>query len=184
MKLSGTPIKDLLVVEPQVFEDNRGYFFESFSLAKLNEKGIGLSFVQDNESRSNYGIVRGLHYQLEPKAQTKLVRVLNGVIYDVAVDIRKGSPSYGKWFGIELSHENKKQLLIPKGFAHGFSVLSDSATVFYKCDDFYAPEYDAGIIYNDPALNIDWKIPADKIVLSEKDGKLPNFEEARNNFKL
>ena len=184
MKLSETPIKDLFIVEPQVFEDNRGYFFESFSQLKLKQKGISLDFVQDNESKSGFGIVRGLHYQLEPKAQTKLVRVLHGVIFDVAVDFRKGSPDFGKWFGIELSAKNKKQLLIPKGFAHGFSVLSDTATVFYKCDEFYAPEYDAGIIYNDPELNIDWKIPEDKIVLSEKDGKLPNFEKAENNFKF
>ncbi len=184
MNIIETPIKDLLIIEPQVFEDHRGYFFESFSQLKLKQKNINLSFVQDNESKSNYGIIRGLHYQMEPKAQTKLVRVIHGTIYDVAVDIRKGSPSYGKWFGIELSHENKKQLLIPKGFAHGFSVLSDTATVFYKCDEFYAPEYDAGIIYNDPHLGIDWKIPEDKLVLSEKDSKLPIFEETKNNFKF
>ncbi len=183
MKISDTPIKDLLIIAPQVFEDHRGYFFESFNLLKLHKQGINSNFVQDNESKSTYGIVRGLHYQLEPKAQTKLVRVISGKIYDVAADIRKDSPNFGKWFGIELSEENKKQLLIPKGFAHGFSVLSEQATVLYKCDAFYAPEYDAGIIYNDPRLNIDWKIPEDKIILSEKDGKLPVFEKAKNNFK-
>jgi len=182
MKITKTNIKDLLIIEPQVYEDARGYFFESYSLLKFNKQGIDIRFVQDNESKSNYGILRGLHYQLEPKAQTKLVRVISGRIYDVAVDIRKGSSTYGKWFGIELSDENKKQLLIPKGFAHGFSVLSEQATILYKCDEFYAPEYDAGIIYNDPDLKIDWQIPEDKIILSEKDGKLPLFKEAKNNF--
>ncbi|MGD2033420.1 MAG: dTDP-4-dehydrorhamnose 3,5-epimerase [Bacteroidales bacterium] len=184
MKLTETPIKDLIIIEPRVFEDNRGYFFESYNKSKLNKEGIRHNFVQDNESRSGYGTVRGLHYQMEPKAQTKLVRVLSGTILDIAVDIRKDSPSYGKWFGIELSGENKKQLLIPKGFAHGFSVLSEIATVFYKCDEFYAPEYDAGIIYNDPFLGIDWKIPGNKIILSEKDSKLPGFGDAKNNFKF
>jgi len=182
MKVLDTPIKDLLLLEPQVFEDNRGYFFESFSLLKLNKHGIDIRFVQDNESKSGYGILRGLHYQLEPKAQTKLVRVLSGKIYDVAVDVRRDSPTYGKWYGVELSGENRKQILIPKGFAHGFSVLSETATVFYKCDEFYAPEYDAGIIYNDPFLNIEWKVPAEKIILSEKDNKLPLFKNANNNF--
>jgi dTDP-4-dehydrorhamnose 3,5-epimerase len=148
----------------------------------MKQPGIELDFVQDNESKSGYGIVRGLHYQMEPKAQTKLVRVLHGRIFDVAVDIRQGSPTFGQWFGTELSGENRKQLLIPKGFAHGFSVLSESATVFYKCDEFYAPEFDAGIIYNDPVLGIDWKIPEDKIVLSEKDSKLPILKKAKNNF--
>jgi len=182
MKVSETPIKDLLVIQPQVFEDHRGYFFESFSLLKLKQLGIQLNFVQDNESKSSYGIVRGLHYQLEPKAQTKLLRVISGKIFDVAVDMRKGSTSYGKWFGIELSDKNKTQILIPKGFAHGFSVLSETATVLYKCDEFYAPEFDAGVLYNDPFLGIDWKIPADKVILSEKDSKLPIFKEAKNNF--
>jgi dTDP-4-dehydrorhamnose 3,5-epimerase len=183
MKITKTSIKDLLIIEPQIFEDRRGYFFESYSQLKFNKEGIDIHFVQDNESKSNYGIVRGLHYQLEPKAQTKLVRVISGKIYDVAVDIRKGSSTYGKWFGIELSDENKKQLLIPKGFAHGFSVLSGNATVLYKCDEFYAPEYDSGIIYNDPDLKIDWQIPDDKIVISEKDSRLPAFDNAKNNFK-
>jgi len=182
MKITETAIKDLLIIEPQVYEDARGYFFESYSLIKFNKRGIDIRFVQDNESKSNYGIIRGLHYQLEPKAQTKLVRVISGRIYDVAVDIRNGSSTYGKWFGIELSDENKKQLLIPKGFAHGFSVLSKQATILYKCDEFYSPEYDAGIRYNDPFLNIDWEIPDDKIILSEKDSKLPVFEKAKNNF--
>lgn len=182
MKITETGIKDLFIIEPQIFEDKRGYFFESFSLKKLNDAGIDIHFVQDNESKSNYGTLRGLHYQQQPKAQTKLVRVISGTIYDVAVDMRKGSPDFGKWFGLEISHENKKQLLIPKGFAHGFSVLTETATVMYKCDEFYAPKYDAGVIYNDPDLNIDWKIPEDKIILSEKDSKLPSFQNADNNF--
>lgn len=182
MHVIETPISGLFILEPRVFEDARGYFFESFNQLKLEEAGIDYKFVQDNQSKSGYGVVRGLHYQLAPKAQTKLVRVLEGSIYDVAVDVRRGSPTYGQWYGLEISAGNKKQLLIPKGFAHGFSVLSETATVFYKCDEFYAPEYDAGIIYNDTELNIDWKIPAEKILLSEKDGKLPMLKEAKNNF--
>ena len=182
MKLSETPLQGLLIIEPRVFEDARGYFFESYNQSKFLDAGLGCKFVQDNQSRSNYGVIRGLHYQLEPKAQTKLVRVLEGSVYDVAVDVRKGSPTYGQWFGLELSAENRKQLFIPKGFAHGFSVLSKTATVFYKCDEFYAPEYDAGIINNDPELNIDWKIPSEKAIISEKDSKLPLFRDAKNNF--
>ena len=182
MTVTETAIKNLFIIEPKVFEDPRGYFFESFNFAKLQSEGISYNFVQDNQSKSSYGVLRGLHYQLEPKAQTKLVRVLQGTIFDVAVDVRKGSPTYGKWFGLELSENNRKQLLIPKGFAHGFSVLSETAVVLYKCDELYAPEYDAGILYSDPALNIDWKVPADKVKLSEKDAKLPLFENAKNNF--
>lgn len=179
-----TPIKDLMIIEPKVFKDSRGYFFESYNYGVLERVGITCRFVQDNQSKSTYGVVRGLHYQLQPKAQTKLVRVLEGKIFDVAVDARKGSSTYGKWFGIELSAENNVQLLIPKGFAHGFSVLSETAVVFYKCDELYAPETDAGIIYNDPELNIDWQIPADKVLISEKDSKLPTFRDAKNNFSF
>lgn len=182
MKAIETPLHHLFIIEPTVFEDDRGYFFESYNKSKLAREKIDIDFVQDNQSKSSFGVIRGLHYQLNPRAQTKLVRVLEGAIYDVAVDVRKNSPTYGKWFGIELSSSNKKQLLIPQGFAHGFSVLSETAIVFYKCDEFYSPESDAGIIYNDPQLNIDWKIPADKIILSEKDKQLPNFEAAKNNF--
>jgi dTDP-4-dehydrorhamnose 3,5-epimerase len=138
--------------------------------------------VQDNQSKSSYGVIRGLHFQCNPKAQTKLVRVLEGKIFDVAVDCRKNSPTFGKWFGIELSAENKKQLLVPKGFAHGFSVLSDTAIVFYKCDSFYAPEADGGILYNDPALNIDWRISKEEVILSEKDSKLPVLSQSKINF--
>lgn len=183
MKLLETPIKDLLIIEPQIFKDSRGYFFEGYNQEKLIKGGVHINFVQDNQSRSSYGVVRGLHFQRNPKAQTKLVRVLEGAIYDVAVDCRKGSPSFGKWFGVELSSENNRQLLVPKGFAHGFSVLSKNATVFYKCDEFYAPESDAGIAYNDPFLNIDWKIQKENMILSEKDLKLSDFNNAKFNFE-
>lgn len=182
MKVIKTEFEGLFVIEPKVFEDERGYFYESYNRIKLKEQGIDIDFVQDNQSKSNYGVTRGLHYQLNPKAQTKFVRVLQGSIYDVAVDIRKNSPTYGKWFGIELSSENKKQIFIPKGFAHGFSVLSEEAVVFYKCDEFYSPEHERGIMYNDPFLNIDWKVPASKVILSAKDTKHPMFDSADNNF--
>jgi dTDP-4-dehydrorhamnose 3,5-epimerase len=184
MNVIETSIQGLFVIEPKVFEDKRGYFFESFNQLKLEKAGINYKFVQVNQSKSSFGVLRGLHYQLEPKSQTKLVRVLEGEIYDIAVDVRKGSPTFGQWYGLELSAENKKQLLIPKGFAHGFSVLSETAIVSYKCDEYYAPEYDAGIIYNDPELNIDWKISSEKLLLSEKDGKLPLFRDAENNFRF
>jgi dTDP-4-dehydrorhamnose 3,5-epimerase len=182
MKAIKTPISDLYIIEPTVFEDDRGYFFEAYNKLKLSEYKVAIDFVQDNQSKSSFGVIRGLHYQLNPRAQTKLIRVLEGTIYDVAVDIRKNSPTYGQWFGIELSAENKMQLLIPQGFAHGFSVLSKNAIVFYKCDEFYSPENDTGIIYNDPKLNIDWQIPADQIILSDKDKLHPNFDSAKNNF--
>lgn len=182
MKILQTTIPDLLIVEPNVFEDARGYFFESYNKVKFQEQGIDITFIQDNQSKSSYGVTRGLHYQLNPKAQTKLVRVLHGSIWDVAVDIRKNSSTFGKWFGIELSAENKRQLLIPKGFAHGFSVLSLEAVVLYKCDDFYSPKDERGIMYNDPFLNIDWKVPSDKVILSAKDLKHPEFTLAETNF--
>lgn len=178
-----TNIPNLLIFEPKVFEDNRGHFFESFNELTYNEAGINISFVQDNQSWSTYGVIRGLHYQLNPYAQTKLIRVLVGRILDVAVDIRKGSPTFGKSFSVELSAENKKQLFIPGGFAHGFSVLSDHAEVLYKCDSFYNRESEAGILYNDKSINIDWKIPPGKEIVSEKDLKLPAFGECRNNFE-
>ena len=183
MVVRNTPIKDLLILEPQVFEDSRGYFFEAYNKQKLVNAGLNIDFVQDNQSKSSYGVLRGLHFQKNPKAQTKLVRVLEGAIFDIAVDCRIGSPTFGKWFGIELSSENKKQLLVPQGFAHGFSVLSQTTIVFYKCDELYSPEYDAGIAYNDPTLNIDWKIPAENIILSEKDKKLPLLKNVEINFK-
>ena len=183
MPFTQTNIPDLLIFEPNVFEDNRGFFFESFNELTYNEVGIEVNFVQDNQSWSKYGVIRGLHYQLNPHAQTKLIRVLNGKILDVAVDIRKGSPTFGKSFSVELSAENRKQLFIPAGFAHGFSVLSDHAEVLYKCDSFYNRESEAGIVYNDPTIYIDWKIPAAKVIVSEKDIKLPELDQSRNNFE-
>jgi dTDP-4-dehydrorhamnose 3,5-epimerase len=177
-----TPISGLIVFEPKVFEDSRGYFFESFNLKTFQAEGIDINFVQDNQSSSTYGVIRGLHYQLNPYAQVKLIRVLSGRILDVAVDIRKGTPDFGKSFSIELSAENKKQLFIPAGFAHGFSVLSEQAEVLYKCDSFYNKESEAGILFNDPSLSIDWKIPAGKEIISEKDKGLPLFAACRNNF--
>jgi dTDP-4-dehydrorhamnose 3,5-epimerase len=183
MKVTETFIKGLFVIEPDVYLDTRGYFFESYNKKNLLEHHIDFTFIQDNESKSNYGVIRGLHFQLPPFAQTKLVRVLKGSIWDVAVDIREGSSTYGKWFGIELSGENHKQLLIPQGFAHGFSVLSDEAVVFYKCDQFYNRDAERGIIYNDSSLNIDWKINVNEAIISEKDKKLPLFEKAELIFK-
>ncbi|MBP7557007.1 MAG: dTDP-4-dehydrorhamnose 3,5-epimerase [Chitinophagaceae bacterium] len=182
MQVATTHIPDLKILEPRVFEDSRGYFFESYNEATFQQNGISMGFVQDNQSSSSYGVIRGLHYQLPPHAQTKLVRVLYGTILDVVLDIRQGSPTFGQHYAIELSADNKKQLLVPRGFAHGFSVLSEKAVVLYKCDGFYNKESDAGILYNDPALNIDWKIPADKAIVSEKDQVLPLFKDCRNTF--
>ena len=177
-----TPIPNLLVFEPKIHEDSRGYFFESFNLQTFRAEGIEINFVQDNQSSSNYGVIRGLHYQLNPSAQVKLIRVLSGRILDVAVDIRKGSPTFGKSFSIELTAENKKQLFIPAGFAHGFSVLSEQAEVFYKCDEFYNPKADGGIIYNDPELNIDWMLNPEEFILSDKDKHHPQLAHAKFNF--
>lgn len=182
MPFSKTDLPGLVVFDPAVYGDSRGYFFESYNEKVFSEAGIHTRFVQDNQSRSAYGVIRGLHYQLDPYAQTKLVRVLSGSILDIVVDLRKGSPSYGKLLSIELSAENKIQLLIPKGFAHGFSVLSETAEVLYKCDSFYHKESEAGIIYNDPSLDIDWKIPAAEMIISEKDLKNPLFANCKNNF--
>jgi dTDP-4-dehydrorhamnose 3,5-epimerase len=182
MPLIATDIPGLLVFEPKVFEDSRGYFFESYNEKNFSEMGIATRFVQDNESSSLYGVIRGLHYQLSPYAQTKLIRVLKGKILDVVVDLRKGSPSFGKSFSLELTVENKKQLFIPAGFAHGFSVLSEKAIVFYKCSSLYNKESEAGIRFDDPQLNIDWKIPADKTIISDKDKLLPLLAGCRNNF--
>lgn len=178
MKVNNTKINGLYIIEPQVFEDERGYFFENYNKIKLDDAlKVEYNFVQDNESKSSYGVIRGLHFQLSPYSQAKLVRVIQGKVYDVAVDLRKHSPTFGKWVGVELSGENKKQFLIPKGFAHGFSVLSENAIFAYKCDEYYHPESESGIIYNDPALNIDWKIPEKNMIVSEKDTKLLSFEE-------
>ena len=177
-----TEFAGLLIFEPAIYKDSRGYFFESYNEKTFLNENIDLRFVQDNQSSSSYGVVRGLHYQLSPHAQTKLVRVLTGTIVDIAVDIRKNSPTFSKVFAIELSAENKKQLLIPPGFAHGFSVLSERAEVLYKCDDFYDKESETGIRYDDPQLGIDWKIPVDEIIVSEKDQQLPLLAQSKNNF--
>ena len=182
MNIIKTEIPGLLIIEPKVFEDHRGYFLESYNENLFKQHGIDVRFVQDNESKSSFGVLRGLHYQLEPYSQTKLVRVLQGKVMDVALDLRKGSPTFGKWFAIELSAENKKQFLIPKGFAHGFSVLSETAIFSYKCDDFYKPDAERGILFNDPALNIDWGLDLLKAVVSEKDHHNPIFEKAEINF--
>lgn len=182
MPFQTTPLKDLLVFEPKVFADSRGYFFESFNEKTFSAGGINLHWVQDNQSCSSYGVIRGLHYQLNPHAQVKLVRVLTGKILDVVVDIRKDSATFGKHFSIELTAENKQQLFIPAGFAHGFSVLSEKAEVLYKCNSFYNKESEGGIIYNDPVLAIDWKIAPGKELVSEKDLALPKLANCKNNF--
>jgi dTDP-4-dehydrorhamnose 3,5-epimerase len=179
-----TDFPGLLVFEPYIFEDNRGYFYESYNEKTFLSEGISIKFVQDNQAQSSYGVIRGLHYQQNPYAQTKLIRVLSGTILDVVVDIRKDSPVYGKVFSINLSAENKKQLLIPKGFAHGYSVLSETAEVFYKCDVFYNKESESGILYRDPALHIDWQIPVGKAIVSDKDEKYPFLNNAVNNFSF
>src|SRR4030095_9313115 len=170
-----TGFTDLLLIEPKIFGDSRGYFFESYNEKIFAENGIEIKFVQDNQSMSSYGVIRGLHFQQDPHAQSKLIRVLSGSILDVAVDLRKGSHTYGKHFSVELSAENKRQLLVPKGFAHGFSVLSETADVLYKCERFYHKASEAGILYNDPSLNIDWRIPTDKAIVSDKDLQQPSF---------
>lgn len=183
MLFKTTGIPGLLIFEPRVFKDERGYFFESYNEETFRRQGIDLRFVQDNQSNSCYGVVRGLHYQLDPHAQAKLVRVIHGTILDIAVDIRKGSPTFGQYVGIELSADNKLQFLIPPGFAHGFSVLSGTAEVVYKCDTLYNRESEAGIRFDDPAIGIDWKLPADKLIVSAKDLDLPLLADCRNTFK-
>jgi len=183
MKIKESYIKGLYVLEPRVFEDTRGYFFESYNKKLLVDHGILFSFIQDNQSKSQYGVIRGLHFQKRPHPQTKLVRVLSGEIFDVAVDLRAGSETFGQWFGEILSDENKMQMLIPQGFAHGFSVLSKEAIVLYKCDDYYHPETEAGIKYNDPQINIDWKLEEDKHIISAKDQNLPDFDPTVHVFK-
>jgi len=182
MKIVTTNINGLYIIEPKIFEDNRGCFFESYNESDFKKAGLSANFVQDNQSKSDYGVIRGLHYQIMPLSQTKLVRVLEGCVYDVAIDLRQNSPDYKKWFGIELSAQNKKQLYIPQGFAHGFSVLSEFAVFYYKCDNLYNPEAERGILYSDPGLNIDWKLPKDKTIISERDLYLPVFEKAEMNF--
>lgn len=177
MNIVETEIKGVFIIEPKVFGDNRGYFFESFSQREF-ESVIGpVTFVQDNQSKSSYGVVRGLHFQKPPHAQAKLVRVVKGKVLDVAVDLRKDSPTFGKYIAVELSDENHRQVFIPKGFAHGFSVLSEEAVFQYKCDEYYAPESEAAIAWDDQDLNIDWKVPAEDVVLSAKDRNHPTLKE-------
>lgn len=171
MNVIKTEIEGVVIIEPKVFGDERGYFFESFSQREFEEKVCKTVFVQDNESKSKYGVLRGLHFQKPPYAQAKLVRVIKGKVLDVAVDIREESPTFGKHVAVELSEENKRQIFIPRGLAHGFAVLSDEAVFQYKCDNYYAPDYEDGISWNDPQLGIDWKIPVEDVILSEKDKK-------------
>ncbi|WP_041649817.1 dTDP-4-dehydrorhamnose 3,5-epimerase [Marivirga tractuosa] len=176
MNITPTDFDDLFIIEPTVYEDSRGYFFESFHQKKFEDAtGIKCEFVQDNQSRSLHGVIRGLHMQVPPMAQAKLVRVLRGEVLDVVVDLRKDKPTFGKSFSIHLSAENKQQLFIPRGFAHGIAVLSKEAEFFYKCDNYYSPENERGIIYNDASLNIDWKIDSEKRIISEKDQKNLDF---------
>lgn len=182
MKKIETFIDGLFILEPTVFNDSRGYFFEAFNASKYANIGIDASFVQDNESYSSKGVIRGLHYQLAPYAQSKLVRVVLGSVLDVAVDIRKNSPTYGKYFACELSAENKRLLYIPRGFAHGFSVLSDAAIVNYKCDSLYNSTAERGICFNDEELAIDWKVEKENAIVSPKDRVLPCFSSLETNF--
>jgi dTDP-4-dehydrorhamnose 3,5-epimerase len=171
MEVINTKINGVYIIEPRIFEDARGYFFESFSQREFDEKVAPITFVQDNESKSSYGVMRGLHFQRPPYTQSKLVRCVKGSVLDVAVDIRKGSPTYGQHLAVELTEDNHRQFFISKGFAHGFAVLSETAVFQYKCDEFYHPEADDGISILDDSLGIDWRIPKDKVILSEKDTK-------------
>ncbi len=182
MKITETGFEGLYIIQPKVFSDSRGYFFESFKLETFLMAGIPFNPVQDNESRSVYGVIRGLHYQLNPFAQAKLIRVVVGKIYDVAVDLRKNSLTFGKWYGVELDSENKTQFFIPKGFAHGFSVLSDIAVIQYKCDNLYQPQSEKGISVKDPDLAIDWLVENIEPVISNKDQNQPRFRNAEMNF--
>ncbi len=177
-----TEFSGLQIFDPVILADSRGYFFESYNQRLFSSEGIEIIFIQDNQASSAFGVIRGLHYQLEPYAQTKLIRVLNGNILDAVVDLRKNSPTYGKAYTIELSAENKRQLLIPKGFAHGYSVISETAEVFYKCDTFYHKESEGGIAWNDPNLEIDWQIPAGSVIVSEKDFNYPTLQNCNTNF--
>lgn len=178
MKIIETAIEDVVIIEPRLFKDERGYFFESFSQREFEEKIRKISFVQDNESKSSYGVLRGLHFQKPPYAQNKLVRVIKGAVLDVAVDIRKGSPTFGKHVAVELTEENHLQLFIPRGFAHGFSVLSQEVIFQYKCDNFYAPQSEGALAWDDSDLNINWRIPTNQIILSEKDKHHEKLKDA------
>lgn len=189
MEVIKTAIDGVLIIEPRVFKDSRGYFFESFSMREFDEKvgailGHTIDFVQDNESMSSYGVMRGLHFQKMPYTQSKLVRCVKGAVLDVAVDIRKGSPTFGQHVAVELTEDNHRQFFIPRGFAHGFAVLSETAVFQYKCDEFYHPEADGGICIKDESLGIDWKIPVEEAVLSEKDMKHPCLRDAESFFDI
>ena len=174
-------IEGLVVITPKIFRDARGYFFESYNKKEFEQEGLTTEFVQDNQSFSSYGTIRGLHFQKPPHTQAKLVRVLQGKVFDIAVDLRKNSKTFGKWFGIELSDKNQKMFFIPRGFAHGFSVLSETVVFFYKCDNFYNKESEGGILLNDVDLNIDWRINSKDMIISEKDRLNKTFEEYKRN---
>ena len=182
MEIIKTKIEGVVILEPRIFRDARGYFFESFSQREFEEKVCGTTFVQDNESYSSYGVVRGLHFQKPPFTQAKLVRVIKGAVLDIAVDLRKSSPTYGQHVAVELTEENHRQLFIPHGFAHGFAVLSDEVLFQYKCDNYYAPQSEGAVIWNDPDLAIDWMIPAEDVILSDKDRKHPYLRDLGDVF--
>lgn len=184
MEVIKTEIEGVVIIEPRIFRDDRGYFFESFSEREFREKVADVHFVQDNESKSCYGVVRGLHFQKPPFAQAKLVRVIKGAVLDVAVDLRKGSPTFGRHVAAELSGDNHRQFFIPRGFAHGFSVLSDEVIFQYKCDNFYAPQFEGAVAWDDPELGIDWRVDPAKVLLSEKDRHHPRFCELESPFEL
>lgn len=183
MEVIKTAIEGVVIIEPRVFTDNRGYFFESFSEREFREKVGNIDFVQDNESMSSYGVIRGLHFQRPPYTQSKLVRCVKGAVLDVAVDLRKGSPTYGQHVAVELTEENHRQVFVPKGFAHGYSVLSETAIFQYKCDNFYAPQADCGISLMDQSLGIDWKIPVESAILSQKDTLHPFLKDFDSPFE-
>ena len=182
MEVVETNIEGVIIIEPRIFKDDRGYFFESFSQREFEEKVCKTTFVQDNESKSGYGVLRGLHFQKPPFAQSKLVRVIKGAVLDVAVDIRKGSPTFGQYVSVELTGDNHRHFFIPRGFAHGFSVLSEEVIFQYKCDNFYSPQSEGAIAWNDPDLNIDWRIPVEEVILSEKDSKHPKLKDLQCVF--
>ena len=184
MNVIKTALDGVVIIEPRIFEDSRGYFFESFSERDFNAQVREIRFVQDNESKSSYGVMRGLHFQRPPFTQSKLVRCVKGAVLDVAVDIRKGSPTYGQHVAVELTEDNHRQFFVPRGFAHGFAVLSDVAVFQYKCDNFYAPQADGGISILDDSLGIDWRIPTDKAILSEKDTRHPLLKDFDSPFDI
>lgn len=178
MEVIKTEIEGVVIIEPRIFKDDRGYFYESFSQREFDEKVCRTTFVQDNQSKSSYGVLRGLHFQKPPYCQSKLVRCIKGAVLDVAVDIRKGSPTFGKYVAVELTEDNHRQFFVPRGFAHGFAVMSDEAVFQYKCDNFYNKESEGSVAWNDPQLAIDWRIPFDKVILSEKDKLSKNIADA------